>query len=339
MKEDNTKRSRVNLSQIAEAAGVSKMTVSRVLRKADGFSEETRDRVLREVERQNYLPNRLAAAFGTANASTLAGVCVPQLSNHFFGVVLESIDRSFQRLGYQTIIGTHNQVIEDEERWLKSILSWRPAGVLLSSKLHSNATLDLLRKSEIPVLEFWNLNTSPIDMSVGFNDHDCGFQMSRHAILKGYTKAALISAAREKHVGPPERFEGFEKGFVEGGGKIVHKEVLNDVPGFYSGFYGTENLLNQNQEIDMIYYQDDAMALGGLTWCERKGIRVPGDLGIAGWGGHEAASILTERLTTTTVPLRQIGRLSAELLVRRMRGETVTEVTAVPAKLVEGNTL
>ena len=89
----------------------------------------------------------------------------------------------------------------------------------------------------------------------------------------------------------------------------------------------------------MIYYQDDTMALGGLAWCQRKGIRVPEDIGIAGWGGHEAASILVERLTTTEVPMQKIGTLTAELLVRKLREEPTEDVNVVAARLVDGTTL
>ena len=81
----------------------------------------------------------------------------------------------------------------------------------------------------------------------------------------------------------PERIAGFTKGFNEFGGAIVHTEILNDHPGFYAGYYGTENLLNHTRAADMIYYMDDALAMGGLAWCQRKGIRVPDDIGIAGW--------------------------------------------------------
>jgi LacI family gluconate utilization system Gnt-I transcriptional repressor len=339
MKQKPVKKQISNLSQIAEAAGVSKMTVSRVLRNAEGFSEATRLKVMREVEKAGYLPNRLAAAFGPGSASTLVGVCVPRLSSHFFGQVLESVDRTFQKLGFQTMIGSHNQQLADEEQWLKSILAWRPAGVLLSSKQHSSGALKLLRDADIPVVEFWNLTTSPLDMSVGFNEFDSGFDMGRHAIEKGYQRAALLGAANDWDAGRIERFNGFSESFAGSGGTIVHEEKLNDTPGFYSGFYGTENILNQDQNIDMIYYQDDTMALGGLSWCQRKGIRVPEDIGIAGWGGHEAASILAERLTTTSVPMRQIGRVSSEMLARKVRQETTNDVIAVPTKLIEGNTL
>ncbi len=315
------------------------MTVSRVLRDADGFSEATREKVMREVERHGYLPNRLAATLGTAKASTLVGVCVPSLSSHLIMQVLETLDRTFDRLGYQMIIGSHNHEQSQEEAWLKSILSWRPAGVMLSHKYHSQSTIKLLQDASIPVLEFWNLNTSPINMSVGFNEYDAGFEMSQHAIINGYKNAALLLAAADDRTITPERIDGFIKGFTSAGGNIVHTEILNDKPGFYAGYYGTENLLNHTQQADMIYYMDDAMAIGGLAWCQHKNIRVPKDIGIAGWGGHEAASVLPQRLTTTAIPVLQLGKLAAEQMARSLDSEDYKNVCAVPAKVVNGDTL
>ncbi len=112
-----------------------------------------------------------------------------------------------------------------------------------------------------------------------------------------------------------------------------------DLPGFYAGYYGTETLLNREPGLDMIDYHDDTIAIGGLAYCERKGIKIPDDIGIAGWGGHEAASILPRRLTTTSVPTHQIGKLSAEVMVGRLRDEPVQDITVVPARLVPGATL
>ncbi len=339
MKEKIDKKQKAGLSHIAEAAGVSRMTVSRVLREKEGFSEATRVKVMREVEKSGYLPNRLATTFSQADASTLVGVCVPRLSSHFFGLVLESVNRTFQRLGYQTIVGTHNQSLTEEELWLKNILEWRPCGVLLSSNQHSPGTLKLLKDSGTPVVEFWNLNNTPKDFSVGFNEYTCGVEMAQHAISRGYRRAALLGSAMDWEAGRLARFKGFTDYFENGDGEVVLTEKLNDTPGFYSGYYGTENLLNQSVEIDMIYFQDDTMALGGLSWCQRQGIPVPDQIGIAGWGNHEAASIYTDRLTTTSVPMRKIGKLAAEIMVSQLQQETVKKINVVPTTLIDGQTL
>ncbi len=89
----------------------------------------------------------------------------------------------------------------------------------------------------------------------------------------------------------------------------------------------------------MVYFHNDEMAIGALAWCQQQGIRVPEDLGIAGWGGMEAASVLPKRLTTTVVPTTLIGKLAAEALVARLKGEPAEDVTVVPTRLVPGETV
>jgi LacI family gluconate utilization system Gnt-I transcriptional repressor len=81
------------------------------------------------------------------------------------------------------------------------------------------------------------------------------------------------------------------------------------------------------------------MAIGGLAFCQSRGLSVPEDIGIAGWGGMEAASILQKRLTTTVVPTTSIGKAAAEALVAKLKGEPVQTVTFVPTRLVPGETV
>ena len=100
---------------IADAVGVSKMTVSRVLRRGGGFSAETEAKVLEAAERLGYVPNRLAAAFGPAGTSTLVGVSVPRLNSALLGTMLESLNATLARLGYDTMIGAHDHLAEEEE--------------------------------------------------------------------------------------------------------------------------------------------------------------------------------------------------------------------------------
>jgi LacI family transcriptional regulator, gluconate utilization system Gnt-I transcriptional repressor len=333
-----TKKTTAGLEEIARAAGVSKMTVSRVLRGGTGFSEDTRDKVLREVDRLRYVPNRLAAAFGTTGASTLVGVCVPRLTSRLFAEVLETIDHTLSRLGYQTMIGSHDQKPEAEEEWLKSLVSWRPAGVILSSREHSRATLELLQSAAVPVVEIWDLNTRPIDLSVGFSHGDCGFEMGRFLVGRGRQRMGFVGALAGAGTQGHARREGFARALAEGGLRLEDSEILHDRPGFYAGYYGTETILSRRPDLDALYFHDDEMAIGGLAYCAAKGITVPGRLAIAGWGGMEAASILPKRLTTTVVPTINLGKSAAELLVARLRGEPCPDVTLIATRLVPGAT-
>ncbi|MCY6379729.1 LacI family DNA-binding transcriptional regulator [Hoeflea prorocentri] len=332
-------KAKVNLSEVAKAAGVSKMTASRVLRNASGFSEETRQRVLREVERLGYVPNRIAAAFGSEQTSTIIGVSVPFLSSSLFGAVLDSTNGALAKFGYQTMIGAHENSSETEETWVKNILSWRPAGLILSAPRHSKATRDLLRNHGIPVAEIWNLNTSPIDLSVGFNHYDCGHEMALYILSKGYRRIGYVGAdALAPGLGALRR-KGFIAALEASNMTFASEEILSDRSSFYAGFYGTETILNRNRNLDCIYFQDDAMAIGGYFYCKSKDLRVPQDIAIAGWGSMEIASVLPQRLTTTVVSTQALGKAAAQSLVARIRGEPVDDVVISGTRLAPGATV
>ncbi|MBB5750982.1 LacI family DNA-binding transcriptional regulator [Prosthecomicrobium pneumaticum] len=333
------RKGKANLEDIARATGVSKMTVSRVLRGGSGFSDETRDRVVRAADALGYVPNRLAIAFGADQASTLVGVCVPRLTSGLFAHVLDGVDRALSRLGYQTMIGSHQHAVEQEEAWVRQVASWRPAGLILSGRHHTAATVDLLRHAGMPVVEIWDLTTSPIDMSVGFNHFDCGVEMGRFLVLRGRRRVGFVGALAGADVMSEARLDGFESALADAGLPLADKEMLLDTPGFYAGYYGIETLLARRRDLDAVYFHNDEMAIGALAWCQANGVRVPDDLGIAGWGGMEAASVLPRRLTTTVVPTTAIGKLAAEALVARLKGEHAEDVTVVPTRLVPGATV
>ena len=328
-----------SLTEVAEAAGVSKMTASRVLRNSGRFSEETRVRVLREAARLNYVPNRLAAAFGSETASTLIGVLVPRLSGGLFGHVVEAIDSTLTRFGYQTLIGTYENQSDQEETWLKSVLAWRPAGLILTGRAHSETTTAMLRSATLPLVEIWDLNTRPIDISVGINHFDCGYEMGRLFLSRqrrriGYTGAGAAAPGLGR-----TRLDGFQQALRDTGASTAEAEILDDRPSFYQGYYGAQNLLSRHPDLDAIYFQNDEMAVGGMAYCQAAGLDVPGDIGIAGWGGMDVATILPRRLTTTNVSTRALGKAAAEALVSRIRGEPVLEVMEIRSSLAPGDTL
>ncbi len=333
------KRTKPSLEDIARTLGVSKMTVSRVLRGASGFSDVTREKVMQEVARTGYMPNRLAAAFGKSGASTLIGVCVPRLTSPLFGSVLESLNQTLARLGYQTMIGTHNQLPDEEEAWLRTLASWKPAAVVLAGRTHTGDTVALLRDMAVPVAEIWDLTTKPIDLAIGFSHFDNGLEMARCMTAAGHRKIGYVGALGNRNTSGHLRYQGFQHGLSETGVELAVEEILRDQPGFYAGYYGTETMLARNDALDAIYFHDDEMAIGGYAFLTKAGIRVPEDMGIAGWGGMEAASILPRRLTTTAIPTTRLGKVAAEALVSRLRGDPVEDVTIVQTRLVPGSTI
>lgn len=324
---------------MASAAGVSKMTASRVLRNEGGYSEATRDRVLEKVEALGYLPNRLATVFSGDSRSTFVGVSIPDLGNEVFSQVLEGIDGKLRSLGYQSVLGLTQHTLEEEESWIKTVLSWQPAGLILTGRSHSRRALAMLRGAGLPIVEIWDLNSSPLDVSVGINHFDSGFEMGRYLIELGYRDVAYVGTSHDTANAATARLEGFTKAITASQGRVTRQFCLHDTATFYPGFYGTEQLLATGAAVECIFYQNDSMAFGGMQYCERAGLSVPGDIGIAGWGDMPVASVLNQRLTSIHVSHLKIGQLASEALVARVSGEACATSNDVGFHLVPGETV
>ncbi|MEP5729722.1 MAG: LacI family DNA-binding transcriptional regulator [Sulfitobacter sp.] len=333
------KNNRVSISEVAVASGVSKMTVSRVLRGEGGYSEKTRELVMRQVDKLGYLPNRLATVFAGDQASTFVGVSIPDLGNEVFAQVLEGIDRKLGAFGHQTVLGLTQHTQKEEEAWIRTVLSWQPAGLILTGRFHAPRASEMVKNAGIPVVEIWDLNSSPLDMSVGINHFDAGFDMGRYLIGCGYQNIGYVGTSHDTANAATTRLAGFSKAVETGGGAVNKQLCLHDTAGYYPGYYGTEQLLTSSPDIECIFYQNDAMAFGGMQYCVSKDMCVPEDIGIAGWGDLPIAAVMSKRLTSMHVPHLKLGQAAAEMMIARLSGEPTADVRDIGFTLIPGSTV
>jgi len=310
-----------------------------VLRDEGGFSESTRVKVMAEVDRLGYLPNRLATVFAGDKKSTFVGVSIPDLGNEVFTQVLEGIDRKLGAFQHQTVLGMTQHALAEEENWIETVLSWQPAGLILTGRSHSPRATQLLVGADIPLVEIWDLNSSPLDMCVGLNHFDSGYDMGRFLISKGYKRLGYVGTSHDTANAATARLNGFAKAVEDGGVFLTKQLCLRDTPGFYPGFYGTEQLLAGDPSIEAVFYQNDNMAVGALHYCQAQGMAIPDDIAIAGWGDLPIASVLPYRLTSIHVGHLKLGQLAAEKLLARLNGDPVQNVTDVGFQIIPGKTV
>ena len=132
---------------------------------------------------------------------------------------------------------------------------------------------------------------------------------------------------------------GYAKAIGDAAGHLEKQLLLKDVPGFYTGFYGTEQLLAAHPDIEVVHYQNDNMAVGGYEYCKKLGLSVPGDIGIAGWGDLPIASIQPYRLTSIAVPHLKIGQIAAEMVLAHINDQVIAPTQDVGFKLIPGTTV
>lgn len=315
------------------------MTASRVLRGEGGYSEKTRAKVMAQVDALGYLPNRLATLFAGDTTSTFVGVSIPDLGNEVFAQVLEGIDQKLGSHGYQTVLGLTQHTLDQEESWIETVLSWQPAGLILTGRSHSPRALDMLKNAGVPIIEIWDLNSSPMDISVGIAHFDSGYEMGRYLVGLGYRAFGYVGTSHDVANAASRRLDGFTKAVTDGGGTLTRQFCLHDTANFYPGYYGTEQLLATGARVECVFYQNDSMAFGGFQYCERIGLSVPEDIGIAGWGDMPISSVLSKRLTSIHVPHLKLGQAAAQAMVARLKGEPVEDSLNIGFLLVPGQTV
>ncbi len=324
------------IEDVAARAGVSIMSVSRAIRGVDGVSEKTRREILKIARDMKYVPNSNARSLAVAN-SNLIGISLPTFAGEVFADILNGMRRTFDSAGYSSVIDTTEYNPEAELNWVRRLLSWQPAGIILTGLDHQPETVDLLRASPIPVLEIWDHTDTPIDICVGIDHYKAGQMIGEHAVSLGYRRPAFVSAPRGHDTRADARLAGLRDVFARARGAPVLSARPEASNSFATGFDGTAQLLDAGAP-DIICYLNDHMAFGGLMCCQARGLSVPEDISIAGFNQLDLASVLPKRLTTVRTLRRLMGITGATNLLARINGVKVDRSKPLPLELIPGET-
>lgn len=308
----------VGMREVAQRAGVSKITVSRVLSSAANVSPETRARVIQAVEDLGYVPNQLARNFGLSR-TPLVGVIVPTVANLMFADKIEALAEELRPHGLQLLVTHSAYSIETEALLVEALVAQRPAGIVLTGVTHAPKTYDLLRRTGIPTIETWNLTHDPIDMVVGFSNQLAAEAMVCHLAERGYRHIGFVHPRLEANDRAVDRLRGYRVAIDKLGLPVRSELERASDFGFASGAAALVDLVTNVRPLDAVFFGNDALATGGLLECRRRNISVPEDLGVAGFDDVDLAAQLDPPLTTVRVPMREIGRRAGQLLLERIQ--------------------
>ncbi|MCG8512103.1 MAG: LacI family DNA-binding transcriptional regulator [Rhodospirillales bacterium] len=324
------------LREVAAAANVSEMTVSRVLRKKGSFSDKTRDHVLKVVEDLGYVPNRLAGSLATSRSNLIA-VIIPSLTSQVFTEILAGITAQLDAAGYKAVIGIPEYDVGKEEELIRSMLSWRPSGLIVSNMAHSDGAKNLMRHASLPIVEMMEVEDDPIDTCVGIRQAEAGSAMARYLIDRGYRRMAYLGWDNPGSTAT-KRLEGFERQLQAVGLALAAVFKTEFPPDIEMGKAGLKVLLEESPDLDAVFYSNDVAAAGGLIHCMEAGIDVPSSLALAAYSGLKIGRIMPRQLTTIQVNRFEIGELSARVILDRLDGKTPDRVHDVGFELIAGGT-
>lgn len=318
---------RVTLGDVAGRANVSPSTVSLFLRKPDAVSTATGREIAEAIDALGYVPNLVAGGLA-AGSSRVVSIIVPSIRNAFFAETVSTIQAELAAEGLQVLLGHTEYDDAAEEALVRTALSWAPAAIVLTGLGHPPAIARLLAGMAAPVIEMWELGADPIDMAVGFDHGEVGRSAARHLLARGATRLAFVGARMSEDRRARQRAGGFAE-VCAGAGAAC--EVLDHAgpASVEAGAILLGRALGRPDRPAAIGCSNDLIALGAIFEAQRRGVTIPDDLQVVGFGDLEFSGSCIPSLTTVRPSGGLIGREVARLIKESLHGVRPARGTVV----------
>ena len=327
---------KLTMTEVAQYVGVSAMTVSRAFRQDASVSEETRKRIMDAVDALGYVLDQSAGSLSSRRTGFIAAL-VPSINNSNFSDTARGITDALENTGLQLLLGYTDYSAEKEEHLIESMLRRRPEGIILTGGSHTARARRMLENAGIPVVETWEIPEKPINHVVGFSNSEAMSLLVRELAAKGYRKFGYIGGTTARDTRGSQRRSGFLKTVEElglGPGRVMSFGVPPIT--MQQGAQAIVSLLERWPDTEVVLCVSDLSAFGAIMECTRRGMKVPRDIAIAGFGDYEISSICHPRITTINVGCYDIGRLAADRVLRAIQGDSgsADEITLTPYRVI-----
>lgn len=306
------------MADVAKAAGVSPMTVSRAFKRDASVSEPTRRTILETAERLGYIFDSMAAGLSSRRTGFVA-VTIPSINNANFADTVRGLVENLRGTGLQILLGYTDYDMHEEERLVEQFLTRRPEAMVLTGGKHTPRCRHLLEKAGIPIIETWDLPADPIDQVVGFSNADAGRMMVRHFVERGCSRLGFIGGDTTRDTRGLDRRRGFVDGLNEAGLDATRLVAAGLPPvSMREGAQALRDLIERWPDTEAVMCVSDLSAFGALTECLRMGIAVPDRLAVAGFGAYEVSELSVPSITTIDVHAERIGAATAACILGRL---------------------
>lgn len=333
----------VTMRDVARAAGVTAITVSRYLREPRVVADDTARRIRHALASTGYLPNKQAGGLASGVSQVVAAL-LPNLANSIFAETAQGLSDTLQAAGHELLITSTGYSLGREEEQLRALLGWRPAGVIVTGRRHSAGArqmLDAVHAAGTPVIEIWDCEPAPRDdaaaprfCQVGFSHESVGRAMAEHLVERGHRRLAYVDSGVAEDYRAHERGLAFAARARELGAR-VHPIAAPRGDPFDAGRAALDQLVaDRRQSITAAAFANDHLACGAWLEATQRGVPVPQRLALLGFGDFPLARQLRPGLSSVTLPRYEIGVAAAQALLRLRDGEAVDDAQVLGWRLV-----
>ncbi len=304
------------MEEVARAAGVSPVTVSRALNHPQQLAPETLAAVRSAIDRLRYVRNLTAGSLAS-NRSRIVGAIVPTLASSLFSDTLNGLSEALHDQGYQLLLGQTGYQASEEAALVRAFAGRRVDGIVLAGMARARGVRAALRRAAVPVVETWDLPARPIDMAVGFSNRDAGRAAGWHLVDRGYKRLAFAGGSDDRS---QARLLGLIDAAAQRGLSAPLVWHLPNPSTIADGAAAITRLLTDEPELDAVFFSNDMLAAGAAAECARRGWAVPSRVALMGFADLPIAAVFEPALSTVQVRAREIGRCAGDLLLRRLAG-------------------
>lgn len=309
----------VKIKDVADAAGVSTATVSRVLANKPHVRGEVKERVMAVVEKLNYKPNRVAQNL-RSNTSRIIALIVADIENPFFQRVSRAVDDAAQELGYNVMLCNTDEDPVKEKRCLDMLRMENVAGIILSPTKKGVDNFSETYPLNIPMVMIdRHIKNFDVD-NVLINNTAAASTIVTHLIEHGYQRIAGVFGA-ESTTGK-ERRDGFLKALKDHSINPIHELIKYSDPKEDDGYKTAMKLLQLKDRPDAIFTSNSLLASGVLRAIRKCQLSIPEDIAVVSFDDTSWAKLLEPALTVIEQPTYEIGRTATEMLIKRIDDPT-----------------
>jgi len=325
----------VTLGDVAKLAGVSPITVSRVLNQPEKVAPKTLEKVQKAIALTGYVPNLLAGGLASRRSRLIAAM-VPSIANSVYAETIKFFSERMRDAGYQVLLGESGYSEEQEESLIATILRSRPDGIFLTGINHSLQAKRLLLAANIPIVETWDITPTPLDVVVGFSHQSVGQAVADYLLSRKKGRIGVLSATDHR---AQLRQQAFLKTLEEKGVTGVAISTVPVPTSFLAGRVGMANLLDGGFIDGAVFCSSDTLAQGALTEIQFRGLNIPDRIAMVGFGDQPFAAHTFPALTTIKFDRALIGQKAADALLSSFNNEPVSQkVIDVGFHLIERQT-
>lgn len=306
--------------QVAERAGVSLSTVSRVLNGKASVNKVLKERVEKAVKELNYRPNSVARSLAN-NRTDSVGVLVPELNAPFFGDLMQAVESTLRAADKHVIITVGRNCLETEKDAVEFLISRNCDALIMHAEALSDEYLLELNQSKLPVALVNRQVEGLPDACTSLNNEKGGYLATRHLLELGHKDIAYISGPTDKR-DASLRLEGHKRALSEAGILANPQLIFNGDYSEEDGKVGLLELLARDVPFTALVCANDWMASGAISCARDLGMSLPHDLSVVGFDDVVFAHHVFPRLTTVSNPIAEMAEMSAKYILNKVYGQT-----------------